>query len=59
MGKETIPVLFGKARTLTILKIISLILFIVLLVSYPWMDILLDFFFGDLFIIYMDWFYVL
>lgn len=35
MGKETIPVLFGKARTLTILKIISLILFIVLLLSYP------------------------
>jgi len=35
MGKETIPVFFGKTRTLTILKIISLILFVILLFSYP------------------------
>ena len=35
MGKETFPVLFGKTRALNILKITSLILFAVLLFSYP------------------------
>jgi 4-hydroxy-3-methylbut-2-enyl diphosphate reductase len=35
IGQETIPVFFGKTRTLTVLKIISLILFALLLFSYP------------------------
>jgi 4-hydroxy-3-methylbut-2-enyl diphosphate reductase len=35
IGQETIPVFFGKTKTLTVLKIISLILFILLLFSYP------------------------
>jgi 4-hydroxy-3-methylbut-2-enyl diphosphate reductase len=35
IGQETIPVFFGKTRTLAILKIISLILFALLLFSYP------------------------
>jgi len=35
IGKETIPVLFGKTTTLNVLKVISLILFTVLLFSYP------------------------
>ncbi|MGD0170275.1 MAG: UbiA family prenyltransferase, partial [Smithella sp.] len=35
IGQETIPVFFGKMLTITILKIISLILFILLLLSYP------------------------
>ncbi len=35
IGRETIPVLIGKTRTETLLKIISLILLIILLVSYP------------------------
>jgi (E)-4-hydroxy-3-methyl-but-2-enyl pyrophosphate reductase len=35
IGQETIPVFFGKERTITVLKIISLILFMVLLFSYP------------------------
>lgn len=34
IGKETIPVFFGKTRTINILKIISLILLIILLCSY-------------------------
>ncbi|HUN55674.1 MAG TPA: 4-hydroxy-3-methylbut-2-enyl diphosphate reductase [Smithella sp.] len=35
MGQETIPVVFGKTLTITILRFISLILFTILLVSYP------------------------
>ncbi len=35
LGKETIPVFFGKALTLNILKVISLILFAILLFSSP------------------------
>lgn len=35
IGKETIPVFFGKERTITILKIISLMLLAILLVSSP------------------------
>jgi len=35
IGQETIPVFFGKMLTITILKIISLILFTLLLLSYP------------------------
>jgi 4-hydroxy-3-methylbut-2-enyl diphosphate reductase len=35
IGQETIPVFFGKMLTITILKIISLILCILLLLSYP------------------------
>src|SRR5664280_977847 len=35
IGQETIPVFFGKTRTLTVLKIISLILLALLLFSYP------------------------
>lgn len=35
IGKETIPVFFGKERTINILRIISLILLIILLLSYP------------------------
>jgi 4-hydroxy-3-methylbut-2-enyl diphosphate reductase len=35
IGQETIPVFFGKTRTLTVLKIISLILLALLLCSYP------------------------
>ena len=35
IGKETIPVFFGKERTITILKIISLILLVILLLSNP------------------------
>ncbi len=34
IGRETIPVLFGKANTKIVLKIISLILFAILLLSY-------------------------
>ncbi|MGD0021558.1 MAG: 4-hydroxy-3-methylbut-2-enyl diphosphate reductase [Smithellaceae bacterium] len=34
IGRETIPVLFGKANTKMVLKIISLILFAILLLSY-------------------------
>ncbi len=35
IGRETIPVLIGKTHTETMLKIISLILLIILLISYP------------------------
>jgi 4-hydroxy-3-methylbut-2-enyl diphosphate reductase len=35
IGQETIPVFFGKTRTLIVLKIISLILLTLLLFSYP------------------------
>jgi 4-hydroxy-3-methylbut-2-enyl diphosphate reductase len=35
MGQETIPVFFGKTRTINVLKIISLILLALLLFSYP------------------------
>lgn len=35
IGKETFPVLFGKTRALNILKIISLILFAILLFASP------------------------
>ncbi|MGD0278761.1 MAG: UbiA family prenyltransferase, partial [Smithella sp.] len=35
IGQETIPVFFGKKLTITILKITSLILFILLILSYP------------------------
>ena len=35
IGQETIPVFFGKTRTLTVLKIISSILLALLLFSYP------------------------
>jgi len=35
IGRETIPVLIGKSRTKTLLKIISLILLAILLISYP------------------------
>ena len=35
IGRETIPVLFGKANTKMVLKIISLILFAILLISNP------------------------
>jgi 4-hydroxy-3-methylbut-2-enyl diphosphate reductase len=35
IGQETIPVFFGKTKTLTVLKIISLILLALLLFSYP------------------------
>jgi 4-hydroxy-3-methylbut-2-enyl diphosphate reductase len=35
IGRETIPVLFGKERTVIVLKIISLMLFVFLLFSYP------------------------
>ncbi|MFA5321294.1 MAG: 4-hydroxy-3-methylbut-2-enyl diphosphate reductase [Smithella sp.] len=35
IGQETIPVFFGKKRALTILKVISLILFAILLFSSP------------------------
>jgi len=35
IGQETIPVFFGRTRTLTLLKIISLILATLLLFSYP------------------------
>jgi 4-hydroxy-3-methylbut-2-enyl diphosphate reductase len=35
IGRETIPVLFGKERTVIVLKIISLMLFAFLLFSYP------------------------
>lgn len=35
IGQETIPVFFGKTKTLTVLKIISLILFMLLFFSYP------------------------
>ncbi|MGA2781810.1 MAG: 4-hydroxy-3-methylbut-2-enyl diphosphate reductase [Smithella sp.] len=35
IGQETIPVFFGRTRTLTLLKIISLILAALLLFSYP------------------------
>ncbi len=35
IGRETIPVLIGKTRTEILLKLISLILLIILLVSYP------------------------
>jgi len=35
IGQETIPVFFGKMLTITILKIISLILCILLLLAYP------------------------
>jgi 4-hydroxy-3-methylbut-2-enyl diphosphate reductase len=35
IGKETIPVFFGKERTINILKFISLILLVILLLSYP------------------------
>jgi (E)-4-hydroxy-3-methyl-but-2-enyl pyrophosphate reductase len=35
IGKETIPVFFGKERTITILKIISVILLAILMVSSP------------------------
>jgi len=35
IGQETIPVFFGKERTITILRIISLILLALLLISYP------------------------
>ncbi len=35
IGRETIPVLFGKINTKIVLKIISLILFVILLFSYP------------------------
>ncbi len=35
IGQETIPVFFGKTRTITVLKIISLILSVLLLFSYP------------------------
>ncbi|MEN6422225.1 MAG: hypothetical protein ABFD76_09790, partial [Smithella sp.] len=35
IGQETIPVFFGKKHTLTILKIISLILFAILFFSSP------------------------
>jgi (E)-4-hydroxy-3-methyl-but-2-enyl pyrophosphate reductase len=35
IGRETIPVLIGKERTRIVLKIISLILLIILLLSYP------------------------
>jgi (E)-4-hydroxy-3-methyl-but-2-enyl pyrophosphate reductase len=34
IGQETIPVFFGKERTISVLKIISLILFVILLFSY-------------------------
>jgi 4-hydroxy-3-methylbut-2-enyl diphosphate reductase len=35
IGQETIPVFFGKTRTINVLKIISLILLALLLFSYP------------------------
>jgi len=35
IGRETIPVLIGKERTRIVLKFISLILLVILLVSYP------------------------
>ncbi|MCX5850161.1 MAG: 4-hydroxy-3-methylbut-2-enyl diphosphate reductase [Deltaproteobacteria bacterium] len=35
IGQETIPVFFGKKRTITVLEIISLILLALLLFSYP------------------------
>jgi (E)-4-hydroxy-3-methyl-but-2-enyl pyrophosphate reductase len=35
IGQETIPVFFGKERTITILRVISLILLLLLLFSYP------------------------
>jgi len=35
IGQETIPVFFGKEHTITILRIISLILLALLLISYP------------------------
>jgi 4-hydroxy-3-methylbut-2-enyl diphosphate reductase len=35
IGRETIPVLFGKTPTLTLLKIISLILLVLLIISNP------------------------
>jgi len=35
MGRETIPVIFGKEKTLILLKIIVLILLVILLISYP------------------------
>ena len=35
IGKETIPVFFGKERTINILKISSLILLMILLLSFP------------------------
>jgi 4-hydroxy-3-methylbut-2-enyl diphosphate reductase len=35
IGKETIPVFFGKTRTINILKLISLILLAILILSYP------------------------
>ena len=35
IGKETIPIFLGKTRTINVLKIISLVLFTVLLFSYP------------------------
>ena len=35
IGRETIPVLIGKTHTKTVLKIISLILLVILLISYP------------------------
>ncbi len=35
IGQETIPVFFGKTLTITILKITSLILFTLLILSYP------------------------
>jgi (E)-4-hydroxy-3-methyl-but-2-enyl pyrophosphate reductase len=35
IGRETIPVLIGKERTKTVLKFMSLILLIILLLSYP------------------------
>ncbi len=35
IGRETIPVLIGKTQTKTLFKIISLILLIILLISYP------------------------
>jgi (E)-4-hydroxy-3-methyl-but-2-enyl pyrophosphate reductase len=35
IGQETIPVFFGKTRAITVLKIISLILSVLLLFSYP------------------------
>ena len=35
IGQETIPVFFGKERTITILRVISFILLVLLLFSYP------------------------
>jgi len=35
IGQETIPVFFGRTRTITVLEVISLILLVLLLSSYP------------------------